>query len=59
MADRRHADRALLRPSTIHYMTDEALRDADEEFTRRAAALGKPGKVSRVHKAVRDARKGR
>lgn len=35
-------------------LSDDGLRSADQELSRRAAALGKPGQVSKSQKAVRD-----
>lgn len=35
-------------------LTDDELRAADTEFARRAELLGKPGQLSRTHRAVRD-----
>lgn len=35
-------------------MSDAELKAADKEFSRRAAALGKAGQVSKPHKAAKD-----
>jgi hypothetical protein len=35
-------------------MSDGDLKSADQEFASRAAMLGKPGQVSKAHRAVRD-----
>lgn len=39
--------------ATAKAMSVEDLKAADQEFARRAAALGKPGQVAKAHKAVR------
>jgi hypothetical protein len=46
------ADLLNLNPKRAAEMTSEALRDASTEFARRASLLGKPGQVSRAHKAA-------
>lgn len=49
---------ALTRTMTPHRavksMSADDLHAADNEFARRAALLGKPGQLSRAHKAVKD-----
>jgi hypothetical protein len=50
------ADRLTVASSpaaTAKGMTDADLKGADQELSRRATALGKPGQLSRAHKAVR------
>jgi hypothetical protein len=53
--DARLADEAHQDPTRIHRaMSDEDLRGVDDELTRRAAKLGKPGQVSRTHQEIKD-----
>lgn len=42
------------RKATVGKLSTAELRATDAEFTRRATALGKAGKVSSAHKAVKD-----
>lgn len=49
------ADQAVCRPASIATMTTEDLHTADVELGRRAVLLGKPGKISRPHQAVKNA----
>jgi hypothetical protein len=54
------ADRVARDPKQIKGMSRDDLKAVDEELTRRAGALGKPGQVSATHKKVKDelARRG-
>jgi hypothetical protein len=47
------ADRVILNPHAIATMTTDDLFAADIELAGRAAMLGKRGKVSKPHAAVR------
>lgn len=48
------ADRAIRSQTAISSMSDSELKDADDELARRAAALGRPGQVSKTHQKVKD-----
>jgi hypothetical protein len=47
------------RRSLARSLSDKELEKTDEEFQRRAKALGKDGQVSRSHQAIRDEIEGR
>lgn len=49
------ADRAVCAPTSIATMPIADLKAADLELARRAALLGKPGRVSRPHQSVKNA----
>lgn len=48
------ADALVMRKVKAADMSDEDLKDTDEELKRRARMLGKPGQVSKIHKTVQD-----
>src|SRR6202000_2708259 len=48
------ADALVMRKVKAPDMSDEDLRDTDEELKRRARMLGRPGQVSKIHKTVQD-----
>lgn len=53
-------DRVTRDPKHIGGMSNSELKDTDDEFSRRATALGKDGHVSKTHQKVKDeiARRG-
>lgn len=47
------ADRVTRDPKTARDLSDSELKDTDDEFIRRAIALGRNGQFSKAHRAIR------